>query len=176
MPRRLNVGCGNEVLPGWVNHDVAPLPGVDVIHDLTQFPWPFESASFEEIRLIHVLEHLPHTIQTLEELHRIAALGATLVIRVPYWNSPDMISDPTHQAFFNEYTFDYFDPSQRHCRERPYYSSARFAIRSKTYWTKAINRYWPIHSPTAQTVLSALARYVGGVIWVIEFELKALER
>ncbi|MBI4571568.1 MAG: hypothetical protein HY723_06420, partial [Chloroflexi bacterium] len=33
-PRRLNVGCGDDLLPDYVNLDMAALPGVDVVHDL----------------------------------------------------------------------------------------------------------------------------------------------
>jgi hypothetical protein len=84
--------------------------------------------------MINVLEHLPETIKTVEELHRIAAPGAKVTIRVPYWNSPDMITDPTHKANFNQHTFEYFDPAQRHCLERPYYSTARFRIQKIDYF------------------------------------------
>jgi len=35
-PLRLNVGCGRNIMPDWVNVDVVPLPGVDVagVHEL----------------------------------------------------------------------------------------------------------------------------------------------
>jgi predicted SAM-dependent methyltransferase len=173
--RRLHLGAGNEILPGWTNHDLVQLPGIDVAHDLSLFPWPFENNSFDEIRMVHVLEHLPETIRTVEEVHRIAAPDATVTIRVPYWNSPDMISDPTHKAFFNEYSFDYFDPVQRHCQERPYYSTARFQIRSKIFYTKVL-RYREVKAVPLQRALTLLARHLNGVIWVIEFDLVALKR
>jgi SAM-dependent methyltransferase len=171
---RLHLGCGNEILAGWVNHDVAALPGVDVVHDLNEYPWPFETGTFDEIRMHHVLEHLESPVRVIEELHRIARTGGTVRVRVPYWNSPDWASDPTHRTAFNEYTFDYFDPSTRHGRERPYYSTARFAIRSKTFWIKPAVLYVAVHRPVLQRLLSALARHVGGVIWVVEWELVAM--
>src|SRR5215216_1054863 len=99
MKDKLHLGCGNQILTGWLNHDLVALPGVDVTHDLALFPWPFESSQFNEVRMIHVLEHLPDTIKILEEIHRICAPGAKVTIRVPYWNSPDMITDPTHKVF-----------------------------------------------------------------------------
>lgn len=52
---RLHVGCGNEVLPGWVNHDLVALPGVDVVQDLDSYPWPFDDDRFAVVRLHHVL-------------------------------------------------------------------------------------------------------------------------
>jgi len=173
MTNKLHLGCGNNILEGWVNHDISPLPGVDVVHDLTILPWPFESNSFCEVLMVNVLEHLSDTVKTIEELHRIAAPGAKVTIRVPYWNSPDMTTDPTHKAFFNEHSLDFFDPSQRHCKERPYYSSARFKIEKKHYYVK-VRGYRRISSPWMQRVLEVLARHLCGVVWVIEFDLVAL--
>jgi SAM-dependent methyltransferase len=172
---RLHLGCGHNVLPGWVNHDLAALPGVDVVHDLDEMPWPFASDRFDLVRLHHVLEHLREPIRAIEELHRITKDGGTVEVRVPYWNSKDWATDPTHRTPFNEFSFDFFDPSTRHGRERPYYSTARFSIRSKTFWVKAIRHYRPVRNQTGLAILSGLARHLGGVIWVVEFELVALK-
>lgn len=171
---RLNLGCGHDVRPGWVNHDAAALPGVDVVHDLRRFPWPFPDRAFTEIEMIHVLEHLPETVRTLEELHRIAAPGCRLTIRVPYWNSPDAISDPTHAAQFNEHSFDYFDPSTKHGRERGYYSPARFRIERIDFWVRLAGRYLRVSRAAPKAVLTWLAHHLGGVIWVEEVVLVAL--
>jgi SAM-dependent methyltransferase len=176
---KLHVGSGNDILPGWINHDLAPLPGVDVVHDLEAFPWPFEDNGFEEIRMINVLEHLSNAIKSIEELHRISNSGAKVCIRVPYWNSRDMATDPTHKTFFSEYSFDYFDPSKRHCQERPYYSKARFRIVRKHFYTNItifnLVGYLKISFPPLQAIMSAFARHLCGVIWVVEFELIALK-
>ena len=175
MSNKLHLGCGNEILEGWINHDGAALPGVDVVHDLTVFPWPFASSLFTEIRMFHVLEHLPETVRTIEELHRIAAPDCRLVIRVPYWNSPDFATDPTHRSAFNEHSFEYFDPGERHCQERPYYSTARFRTGRKDYFTKVRGRYRRVVSRRWKRVLERAATHLGGIIWVIEFELIALK-
>src|SRR5436190_17862449 len=133
MSPKLHLGCGRDIRAGYVNVDSAALPGVDVVHDLSRFPWPFADAEAEELILQHVLEHLPDTIRVMEEIWRISAPGARVVIRVPYWNASDFITDPTHIRPFNEHTFDFFDPSHPRCQERSYYSAARFHIRRKTY-------------------------------------------
>ncbi len=102
---------------------------MDVVHDLRQFPWPFEDQQFDEVRMKDVLEHLPDTIRTMEELYRITAPGAKVRLTVPYWNSLPAVGDPTHVKFFTESSFDFFDPTKLLCRERPYYSKARFYVR-----------------------------------------------
>lgn len=56
----LNLGCGLNSKLGWVNMDRTALPGVDVVHDATMPPWPFEDASFDFILASHVLQFLPH--------------------------------------------------------------------------------------------------------------------
>src|SRR5216683_1108030 len=56
---KLQLGCGHNLRVGWVNHDVIALPGVDVVHDLRQCPWPFPDQSFEQVYADNVLEHLP---------------------------------------------------------------------------------------------------------------------
>jgi SAM-dependent methyltransferase len=175
--RRLNIGCGHDVRAGWVNLDSAALPGVNVVHNLSTLPWPFPSNSFDEIIMINVLEHLENTIRNMEELHRISASGARVTIRVPYWNSPDAASDPTHKTIFNEKTFDFFDPTTRQGQERGYYTPAKFRIRKMTYFVRVHERlpYPRVTLGALKWVLRGLARHLGGIIWVIEVELEVLK-
>jgi SAM-dependent methyltransferase len=125
---RLNLGAGSDLKEGWINHDIVQLPGIDVVHDLNNFPWPWDDNSIDEIYMKDVLEHLPDTIRVMEEIYRICKPGAKIYIAVPYWNSYEAVTDPTHKSYFNEFTFDFFDPGKRRCRTRPYYTNARFKI------------------------------------------------
>jgi SAM-dependent methyltransferase len=116
-----------------VNVDNVALPGVDVVHDLTEFPWPFRDNEFEEVVLVDILEHLPSVVKTMEEIHRITRPGGRVMIRVPYYNSTDASGDPTHIHSFNECTLDFLDPRKKMGKERAYYSSAKFRIRMVGY-------------------------------------------
>ena len=107
MTKKLNLGCGKDIRAGWVNLDVAPLPGVDVCHDISQLPLPFPDTEFEEILCKDVLEHVEY-IPILGELYRILKPGGRLEIRVPHFTSKDAFSDPTHRKFFTSHTFRYF--------------------------------------------------------------------
>ena len=107
---------------------------------------------------------------------------AKVTIRVPYWNSRDMATDPTHKVFFSEYSFDYFDTSTRHGKERPYYSTARFRIAAKHYYSyfwwgfpRVQLAYRKVSTPRSMRILEALARHFCGVIWVMEFDLVTLK-
>ncbi len=133
MKTKLHLGCGTCILQGYVNVDTAPLPGVDLVHNLTEFPWPFQDLQFEEVIAVDVLEHLPDTIRTMEELFRVTKLRGLVKIRVPYFNSWDASGDPAHVRFFNENSFDFFDPQTEVYHKRSYYSRARFQIISVGY-------------------------------------------
>lgn len=56
---RLDIGCGRNKQPGWIGMDFQPLDGVDIVWDLTKFPWPLESDSVLVAQASHVLEHIP---------------------------------------------------------------------------------------------------------------------
>lgn len=120
-------------MSGYTNVDRTLLDGVDVVHDLMQFPWPFADEQFEQVIIIDVLEHLPNVIQTLEEIHRITVKSGRVTIRVPYYNSWDASFDPTHEHCFNENSFEFFDPSTFTGEQRAYYTKAKFQIYTVGY-------------------------------------------
>ena len=111
MGLKLNLGCGRSPQAGWVNVDIARIPGVDVVADLdncrTQ-PLPFADSSVAQMQMLHVLEHIKDTLALMQELHRIAEPGAKLLIRSPYGSSDDAYEDPTHCQRFYMNSFTYF--------------------------------------------------------------------
>lgn len=96
---RLHLGCGKTILPGWINLDIVPLEGVDVVADLDscgQVPLPFDDSTIDEFFGSHLFEHLRNPLAVMQELHRIAKPNAKLVFRGPYGSSDDAYEDPTH--------------------------------------------------------------------------------
>ncbi len=105
--RALDVGCGDRKLPGAIGVDALALPSVDVVHDLSIFPWPFADNSFDLVYANHFLEHVDDVVRTLEEIHRILVVGGRATIQVPYFRSTDAFTDPTHRHFFTSRSLDY---------------------------------------------------------------------
>ncbi|MCB0379922.1 MAG: class I SAM-dependent methyltransferase [Flavobacteriales bacterium] len=170
--KKLNLGCGTDIREGWINLDNFDDKRIDVKHDLETFPYPFEDNYFDEIIAVNVLEHIENPVRVIEELHRITAKNGKVTIRVPYYNSKDMGTDPTHKNFFSEHSLDYFDPSKKHCQERPYYSTARFSINKTSAFTNILSlKYVQISSNVLKAPLFYIAGLIGNVVSVIEFEL-----
>jgi SAM-dependent methyltransferase len=121
---KLNVGCGRNILTGWINLDSAALPGVDIIADLDQCaqrPLPLADNAVEEFLLSHVLEHLHHPLPLMQELHRVAQPNALAIVRVPYGSSDEAFEDPTHVRQYFHSSFGYFS--------QPFYWRADYGYR-----------------------------------------------
>ena len=78
---KINFGCGDKKLAGYVNVDICGEP--DVRTDLSKFPWPFESECADEVYSEHFLEHVKDFESTIFELHRILKPDGILHFKVP---------------------------------------------------------------------------------------------
>ncbi len=115
--------------------DIRDLEGVDVVHNILDFPWPFPDDCACIIQLSHLLEHIPPTdyklvkeynddgslkdvklervwaqIALLDELWRVSEDDGQVWITAPYGFSHGFVQDPTHIKPINESLFEYFDP------------------------------------------------------------------
>ena len=75
----LDIGCGTrKVDPSAVGMDRAAAPGVDVVWDLDQYPWPLAADLFSRIHMSHVIEHVADAMRLLfgSTRHVIEGAGA----------------------------------------------------------------------------------------------------
>ena len=56
---KLDLACGANKQPGFIGMDVFHYPGVDIVHDALNFPWPIPDDSVNMIVASHFLEHVP---------------------------------------------------------------------------------------------------------------------
>lgn len=96
-PRSIDLGCGSKKTPGAFGIDHFPYPGVDIIFDLNQIPWPLGDSRFETVYAHHVIEHVNSIPCFLSELHRISSDQAEVHIVTPHFSSLDSWKDPTHR-------------------------------------------------------------------------------
>ena len=171
---KLNLGCGTDIKEGYLNLDCAEIEGVDIVHSLEKFPYPFKDNTFEEIIAIHVLEHLDDTVKVMEEIWRICRNNAKVIIRVPYWNSFESIADPTHKKLFNQYSFEFFDPTKERCQTRPYYTKARFKILKVFYYIK-LKKYIKVSNSFLKVILNLFSLFLCNIIRAIEYEFSAIK-
>ena len=169
--KRLHLGCGRTILPGWVNLDMMPGNGVDVVADLdrcSEVPLPFEDDSFDAFLASHLFEHLRNPLPFMQELHRIAKPGAKAIFRVPYGSSDDAMEDPTHVRLCFLQTFGYFS--------QPYYWRADYGYRgdwktSHIRLTVSKKRY---HGKAPQDVMADVMR-LRNVVQEMTLELVAVK-
>ena len=104
---KLNLGCGNKKLKGYVNCDVSPQVKPDKIVDLEK-KLPFKTNSVEEIYMGSSIEHVVNFVPLMHELHRICRKGSTIEIITSFYSAWGQYNDPTHVRFFTPFTFNYF--------------------------------------------------------------------
>jgi SAM-dependent methyltransferase len=123
----LELGCGRNKHPNAIGIDRIHLPGVDVVHDLNRFPYPFPDNTFSMVYATHVIEHLDSVIAVMEELHRITIPRARTIVITPHHSDSISWQDPTHKWHLNSYSFSYFEPAYH----TNYYTTARFRVLRK---------------------------------------------
>jgi SAM-dependent methyltransferase len=167
----LDVGCGNNKIPGATGIDLVAGTQADIVHDLNVTPWPLDSDRFDVVRLWSVLEHLRDVIAVVGEVYRVSRPGATVIIGVPHFSSVNAYSDPTHVHLFSASFMDYFIDGTELSRSFGFYSRARFRLDERRvtlspFWarlriTRAMNRN-----------LAGYETYLSGLIRGADIQLK----
>lgn len=84
MIRRLDIGCGNTIIPGYERADIDPnCPDLDFICPMDAIP--VEAETFGVVRASHCIEHLPidGARKALREWLRVLGPGGVAIIDTP---------------------------------------------------------------------------------------------
>lgn len=83
-PRKLNLGCGFDIRPGYLNVDFQDFHNPDLVADIRKLDM-LPSGFYDEIVAQDCLEHFPRcdTEPALFEWSRLLKSGGTLKLRVP---------------------------------------------------------------------------------------------
>ncbi len=81
---------------------------LDINHDLTRFPWPIADNAYDLILCQHVIEHLPDTAKTLEELNRITSKKGKIFLELPHFTRSEAYRHTDHSHRFTFSSLDFF--------------------------------------------------------------------
>jgi predicted SAM-dependent methyltransferase len=105
--RVVELGAGNESDPrSDIRIDIADLDYIDIVHDISETPWPIEKDSVDGVIATHLFEHIDNLGAVFEECQRILKDGGWIEGTVPI--GCGYLSDPTHKTEWNWDTPEYF--------------------------------------------------------------------
>jgi SAM-dependent methyltransferase len=178
VSRILDLGCGPRKYPGAIGADRNPHTAADVLCDFDRGFLPFADDSFDQVRAVHLVEHVAEIVRLIEEMHRVARPGGLLLIVTPHYTDASSFTDPTHRWHLNSFSFRVFYPGGIHGEDH-WYSRVRLRerrvrIRLLALWrwlgleflvnhSRAFRRFWEFY----------LCYLVRGK--VMEFELEAVK-
>jgi hypothetical protein len=182
---KLNLGSGQNPIPGWINVDKFGEP--DVKWDLEQFPWPWPDNSVGEINMTHVLEHLGRTpeifFKIVQELYRVCRHGAIVHIAVPHPRHDEFLNDPTHVRIVTPVTWTLFSKERNLYWKQNGFSNSPLAVYYNVDFEILENRnildpYWSAKLASGeikQEDLAQLSRQYTNVIKETRTDLRVLK-
>ena len=108
LPLILDLGCGERKLHGAYGVDILDIPGVDLVQNLDDHPWPLPDEHFEWVRAMDVLEHVTDFVAALQSIFRVLKPGGRFTCKMPFAGSVHHHTDPTHRRAATSRTLDYF--------------------------------------------------------------------
>lgn len=143
----LDLGSGIKKNENAIKVDINPKVNPDIIHDLNNFPYPFENQHFDTIIMDNVIGELNNFFTVMDEIYRISKVGADIIIKVPYFRSSYAFIHPNIKSFFTVRTFEYFDPDSE-IYKRYKYSNSTFKVEKLKFnegfnsgFIKSVTRY-----------------------------------
>lgn len=106
---KLNIGCGNKEIDGYIGVDKFPCAAAKYICDIENEKLPFDDDSVDGIILDNVIEHFYDIPAVIKELNRVSKKGAIIKIITPHFSSLASWIDPTHIHHLSYFSFDHFE-------------------------------------------------------------------
>jgi SAM-dependent methyltransferase len=122
--KRLHLGCGNRVWPGWINvdkHTQGPDSELISQRDIAAERLNMRDSSVDYVFSEDFLEHLPpdRRVAVMNEIHRVLVPGGVMEHYVPNAGSRNDYGSPTHLSHWNTTVFEHFDvDSHRWAKDR----------------------------------------------------------
>lgn len=142
---KLNLGAGNDILKGYINHDlVFHSDKIDIVFDLEEKHWEvcvlfekninkdflIELDSLDEIRAFDVIEHISNPVNFMDNCWKLLKPDGILYLKACGWQNPNFWVDITHKKGYDIKSFDYFDPSTELGQDYGYYTDKRWQIQA----------------------------------------------
>ena len=136
--RVLNLGAGNRIVKGAVNHDLyMHRKEIIIAHDLNLTPWPWNPQSFDSIIACSVFEHLEiDLVRAMDECWRILRPMCCLQIKLPYWQHDNAYADPTHRWRYSPRALDVFIAETKLGLELSFYTQRKWVFVKKPTMNK----------------------------------------
>lgn len=166
---KMNVGCGRNIMEGWVNIDSVALRGVDIVCDLNDRRAQLccDPNQFDEFLLSHVIEHLTNPLAAMETLWDWAKPDALMTIRCPYGTSDDADEDPTHVRRMFPGSFHYFG--------QPYYWRADYGYRGDWIVEKCVLKINARHGSVGDSWMTGLLNSQRNVVDEMVVTMRAVK-
>src|ERR1700761_761055 len=154
---KLNIGCGLNKQPGYLNLDKSGAAKPDQVMDAEAFPWPFADGSVDEVLFNHSLEHMGADadvfLKLMQELYRVCRPGAVVQINVPHPRHDDFINDPTHVRAITPAMLALFSKRQCQAWAEQGGANSQFAVYLDVDFE--VRRVQPVLDPIYQQAMDA---------------------
>lgn len=119
---KLYFGAGKDRKPGFINVDIYPFEGTEIVCDITKGV-PLEDGSVDYIYSQDFMEHLPpeSKVFVINEIGRLLKVGGRMEHFIPNGGSRNDFGSPSHLSHWNLQQFEHFDiDSYRYAKDADY--------------------------------------------------------